>query len=191
MPNSDSYKRSLVYGLPIVAVILFLWLKPNSEHASPAEQPPAKPTATRVEPAQAESTPKAGIPQDPRLTRHPNGAIDYKPALTVSRELHQNTASPESNLDLIQQLLGYYRFAYKENPVGVDNFEITEQLLGKNPKQVVFISPDSPALRGNELVDQWDTPYRFHAVSGQQMEIRSAGPDQTFWTDDDLEHLGD
>ncbi|MEM8866788.1 MAG: hypothetical protein AAGC73_00840 [Verrucomicrobiota bacterium] len=191
MPNSDSYKRGLVYGLPILALILFLCFKPNSEPASPTEQAPAKPTEPTTNSNQAGSTPKAATPEDPRLTRHPNGTVDYKPAFELSRRLHQTAASPESDLDLIQQLLGHYRFAYKENPVGVDNFEITEQLLGKNPKQVAFISPDSAALRGNELVDQWDTPYRFHAVSGQQMEIRSAGPDQTFWTTDDLEHTGD
>ena len=84
--------------------------------------------------------------------------------------------------------MSHYRFAYGENPVGVDNFEITEQLLGANPKRIRFIAPDSPALRGNELIDRWNTPYHFHAVSGQQMDVRSAGADQTFWTVDDLEY---
>ena len=68
----------------------------------------------------------------------------------------------------------------------MENFEITEQLLGKNPKKIVFIAPDTTALRGNELIDQWGTPYFFHAQSGQQMDIRSAGPDKEFWTDDDV-----
>jgi hypothetical protein len=37
-----------------------------------------------------------------------------------------------------------------------------------------------------ELVDPWGTPYFFHQLSGTDMEIRSAGPDKTMWTDDDL-----
>mgnify|MGYP002811344378 FL=1 len=122
---------------------------------------------------------------DARLARLPDGHVEYKPALATSRTVTANT-SPQEALTLIEQLLGHYRYAYKENPVGVENFEITEQLLGKNPKKIVFIALDSKALRGNELIDQWGTPYFFHALSGQQMDIRSAGPDQTLWTDDDV-----
>ena len=91
---------------------------------------------------------------------------------------------------LIQQIFSHYRFAYKENPVGVENFEITEQLLGKNPKKIIFIDTDSPALRGNELIDPWNTPYFFHALSSQIMEVYSAGPDKVLWTEDDIGSLG-
>lgn len=186
MPNSDFYKRALRFGLPVVALLCYIALKRNDVSSSP-ETVPVNPSIqdANAQPPQTAAT--VATQNDPRLTRQPNGSVDYQPAFEVSRQLHQNSQSPESDLDLIQQLLGHYRFAYGENPVGVDNFEITEQLIGKNPKQVVFIASDSPALQGNELVDQWDTPYRFHAVSGQEMEIRSAGPDQTFWTADDLE----
>lgn len=122
---------------------------------------------------------------DTRISRSPDGSVQYIPALATSRTFAENP-SPMHALSVIQQLLGHYRFAYQENPVGVENFEITEQLLGKNPKNIVFVASDSSALRGNELVDQWGTPYFFHALSGQQMEIRSAGPDQTLWTEDDI-----
>ncbi|MFC5049571.1 hypothetical protein ACFPK9_02925 [Rubritalea spongiae] len=122
---------------------------------------------------------------DSRLSRLPDGKVQYTPALETSRSFASHP-SPRNALTVIQQLLTHYRFAYKENPVGVENFEITEQLLGKNPKKIVFIASDSPALRGNELIDQWGTPYFFHALSGQHMDIRSAGPDQTLWTEDDI-----
>ncbi|MGB0415637.1 MAG: hypothetical protein ACPGKS_02175 [Coraliomargarita sp.] len=122
---------------------------------------------------------------DTRLNRLPDGSVEFQPALEISRRIHANNR-PEDSLNQVDALLGQYRFAFGENPVGVENFEITEQLLGKNPKSVVFIAPDSPALRQNELIDHWGTPYFFHAVSGQQMDIRSAGPDQTFWTADDI-----
>jgi|TARA_B110000967_G_C18895685_1_gene570475 hypothetical protein len=149
----------------------------------------------RVAPAQhitpqskpdSNAAPHANAPQpDARLARLPDGQVQYKPALETSRAL-DSIRTPKEALAIIERLLGHYRFAYKENPVGVENFEITEQLLGKNPKKIVFIAPDTTALRGNELIDQWGTPYFFHAQSGQQMDIRSAGLDKEFWTDDDV-----
>jgi hypothetical protein len=35
------------------------------------------------------------------------------------------------------------------------------------------------------LCDRWGTPLRFHQLSGERMEIRSAGPDRKFGTPDD------
>jgi len=139
-------------------------------------------TDTQV-PAKAISkkTPK----QDFRLTQLDNQKIAYNPAIKISRKIDTAT-TPEASLQLIQQLLTHYKFAYKENPVGSENSEITEQLLGKNPKRIVFIDTNISNLKENELVDQWDTPYFFHALSGQKMEIRSAGPDQQLWNSDDI-----
>ena len=37
-----------------------------------------------------------------------------------------------------------------------------------------------------ELVDEWETPYFFHANSRTDMDVRSAGPDQVMYTEDDL-----
>lgn len=80
-----------------------------------------------------------------------------------------------------------YNSAFGENPVG-ENSEITAALMGKNPKQSNFI-PDGAGLRVNdkgELIDAWGTPFFFHQLSGQMMEIRSAGADRKMWTHDDL-----
>jgi len=35
------------------------------------------------------------------------------------------------------------------------------------------------------LIDRWGPPYFFHALSGSEMEILSAGPDREFHTADD------
>ena len=79
-----------------------------------------------------------------------------------------------------------YNSAFGENPVGT-NPEITAALMGKNPKQINFITSDS-GLRVNangEMVDAYGTPFFFHQLSGQEMEIRSAGEDRKMWTFDD------
>lgn len=124
-------------------------------------------------------------PDDPRLTRLADGRVHYNPSVEASRTL-DTTIDPDEALAVIDQLISHYRFAYKENPVGSENVEITEQLLGKNPKRIVFLDPQSSALKDKQLLDQWSTPYFFHARSGQEMEIRSAGPDQQHWTNDDF-----
>ena len=70
------------------------------------------------------------------------------------------------------------------NPVGT-NVEITRALNGDNPRHVHFL--DGARLNDQgELIDDWGTPYFFHQLSGQQTEIRSAGPDKQMWTSDDL-----
>ena len=124
-------------------------------------------------------------PNDPRVNRLPDGRVEYLIAFDTSMQINQN-ADPLQSIYAVEQLFADYRYAYKENPVGSENAEITQQLLGKNPKRIVFIDPRCAALRGNQLVDQWGSPFFFHAVSGQQMQVRSAGPDRQLWTADDV-----
>jgi len=80
-----------------------------------------------------------------------------------------------------------YAQAYGGNPVGT-NPEITAALMGKNPRHINFITPDS-GLQVNdqgEMLDAWGTPLFFHQLSGHDTEIRSAGEDRKLWTVDDL-----
>jgi hypothetical protein len=93
---------------------------------------------------------------------------------------------PLTVLDKARVLIHNYHAAFGENPVGT-NPEITAALKGKNPKQINFVEDSS--LRVNdkgEMVDGYGTPFFFHQISGQEMEIRSAGKDRILWTPDDL-----
>ena len=68
-----------------------------------------------------------------------------------------------------------------------ENIEITNALLGDNPKKVAFISAENSRINSKgELVDRFGVPYDFHFISSKNLIIRSAGPDQTFYTDDDI-----
>ncbi len=94
---------------------------------------------------------------------------------------------PETVLENMRRAVRQYGEMFGGNPVGT-NPEITAQLAGDNPKHINFINPQ-PGLRTNEkgeLIDPWGTPYFFHQISGTEMEIHSAGPDKSMWTDDDL-----
>ena len=109
----------------------------------------------------------------------------YNPAVAKSQELYQE--SPERDLEIVVELLEDYRFAFQENPVGSENLEIIDQLLGNNPQRLVFIDPELAALSPElELLDQWGSPYVFHHLTSTAMEVISRGPDQTLWTADDL-----
>lgn len=89
-------------------------------------------------------------------------------------------------LDKVRLMLRDYRTLYHENPVGT-NAEIMKAVMGGNPKQAQLGPPEGQTLNANgELVDRWGTPYFFHQLSSELMEIRSAGSDKTLWTSDDI-----
>jgi hypothetical protein len=123
-----------------------------------------------------------------------DGAIAASPADLASRAASPNppatneipTLPPLTVLDNARVAMHDYGSTFGENPVGT-NPEITAALMGKNPKQVNFITPES-GLRVNEngeMVDGYGTPLFFHQLSGREMEIRSAGEDRKMWTSDD------
>ncbi len=95
-------------------------------------------------------------------------------------------ASPVMELDNVSFAIRDFRTALKENPVG-SNAEITRALLGDNSKQVKTPVPSGSSINAEgELCDRWGTPYFFHQLSSNSMEVRSAGPDRKMWTGDDL-----
>jgi hypothetical protein len=90
-------------------------------------------------------------------------------------------------VDNVHFALRDYRAALGGNPEGT-NAEITSALMGRNLKQLRMQLPDGSRISGaGELCDPWGTPYFFHQLSAQKMEIRSAGPDRKMWTGDDIE----
>lgn len=87
----------------------------------------------------------------------------------------------------MQATLRDYAFAFDGNPVGT-NADITKSLLGDNPKRMRFAIPEGTTVNKNgELCDRWGTPFFFHQLAKDKMEIRSAGPDRAMWTDDDIQ----
>ena len=100
--------------------------------------------------------------------------------------LNSPSGDVHSDLRLVNEIFIAYRGAtHKEDPVG-ENSEITAALTGRNTLGYAFIPAGNPAINSKgELCDRWGTPYFFHQLSGQRMEIRSAGPDHRLWTSDD------
>ena len=88
------------------------------------------------------------------------------------------------DLDKVTMSLRDYRTIMKENPIGT-NAEITRALNGGNPKQARLVQEGLALNANGELVDRWGTPYFFHQLSKDHMEISSAGPDRQMGTLDD------
>jgi hypothetical protein len=118
----------------------------------------------------------------------PAGAAAAAPAerSQLADDLNSPVRDVHSDLRLVNEIFIAYRGAvHSGNPVG-ENSEITAALKGRNKLGFAFIPPDNPAINSKgELCDRWGTPYFFHQLSGEKMEIRSAGPDRRLWTADD------
>lgn len=83
-------------------------------------------------------------------------------------------------------MLRDFRTRMGENPVG-SNAEIMRAVMGGNEAKANLGPPPGQQVNEKgELVDRWGTPYFFHQVSKNSMEIRSAGPDARLWTADDV-----
>jgi hypothetical protein len=124
------------------------------------------------------------------LASHPGSAGALDAAVRERSQLADGLNSPSgdvhADLRLVNAIFNAYRGALRTgNPVG-ENSEITAALRGRNKLGFAFIPVDCPAVNAKgELCDRWGTPYFFHQLSGEKMEIRSAGPDRKLWTDDD------
>lgn len=88
-------------------------------------------------------------------------------------------------VDKVNLMIRDYRSTFGQNPVGT-NAEIMAAIMGKNPTHANLGPPEGMQLNEKgELIDRWGTPYFFHQISRDHMEIRSAGPDKILLTDDD------
>jgi hypothetical protein len=123
-----------------------------------------------------------------------SGLISKREVLLSLPEAHiaDNLNSPNNtqlqDIAIINSIFYAWRLIYSKtgNPVG-NNQDIVRSLVGNNPKGIIFLQPNNPAINKNgDLCDRFGHPFFFHAKSGTQMEIRSAGPDGIMFTKDDV-----
>jgi hypothetical protein len=117
----------------------------------------------------------------------PDGIRLLPESRDLTASLHQPQESPEHDLEVVENLLALYRQIFGRNPPGGDNREIVAAMLGANPGKLAIIPPETASLSPEgDLLDRWGTPFYFHPVSEQVMEVMSAGPDKALWTPDDV-----
>lgn len=122
-----------------------------------------------------------------------NGLVLLPEHVALARELNEPQTGVERDFEILELLIQAFRKAnLGGGPSGGENEEIIAQLSGGNAKHLAVIAPDHAAIneRG-QLLDRWGTPYYFHPVSREQLDIRSAGPDKLLFTKDDVTIPGD
>lgn len=94
----------------------------------------------------------------------------------------------QRDLEILQEGILSYAMLVKNDdlPTG-SNAMCIDALCGNNKSRIRFLRKDHPMLNAEgELIDRWGTPVYFHAVSSQDIGLRSAGPDKQMWTEDDF-----
>ena len=188
---------------PLTAVLLVLltaglwfWTRPPAAPpAAPAPAPAAPPAVSPTAPLPA--APPAGKSASrtaaepaapaPAGTATPADAPYDPAAFPIAARLNAPGGTVAADLEVLQELFDTWRtnFPREGNPVG-ENADITAALLGINRLELALVPRRHPALNAKgELQDRWGTAYRFHQLSGERMEITSAGPDRRFGTPDD------
>jgi hypothetical protein len=123
-----------------------------------------------------------------RVAPRDDSGVNYLPEITEKAGgLNAPGSTAHDDIAIIEDLLGWYsRLVRKGNPSGL-NHDIVRQMQGANPAKLAVLPRIFPGLtEDGEIADRWGTPYFFHCVSDRQIEIRSAGPDRKFWTEDDI-----
>jgi hypothetical protein len=171
-------RAAVAFGAAIlvgVAGLFFLRSREASQAGAPARVTNV-PVATPTKPQPAPLPPPAVAPPV-------GGEVSH-----LADQLNAPEGTIRHDLEILNEVFTAWQtnFPHDGNPVG-ENAEITAALTGDNRFHFAFIPRNHPAINAaGELCDRWGTPFRFHQVSGTQMEIRSAGPDRKFATADDV-----
>tara|TARA_R100000027_G_scaffold369_1_gene439 strand:+ start:16708 stop:17220 length:513 start_codon:yes stop_codon:yes gene_type:complete len=164
-------KHSLWIAVAIVALIAGVWFYDTRHTAPPAPEP-----TRRLKPP-------------PPSFYDPSEPDPRNPTSPLARTLNRPDHSAQRDLEIVYTLLFQTRQFVKDlpsRPLGT-NAEFTAVLTGDNSLQLAAIPPNHPAVNeSGELTDRWGTPFLFHPVSSSETTLRSAGPDQQLFTDDDL-----
>jgi hypothetical protein len=169
-------------GCLLLLGLFMWWLLP---HAPEPELEPALARASAI----PEATPDT---VDTRREKNPSAPprpliAPYEAPASLAAELNSPRSDITRDLNLINDLFTNWRINFPSlgHPFG-ENSEITAALLGDNPYRLPHLPRDHPAINAaGELTDRWGTPFLFHALARDRMEIRSAGPDKKFGTADD------
>jgi hypothetical protein len=189
--------RTFVAAAGLLLILLFVmwWLTnpPESHFLPPRYVPPPasenlqNSTSQVSRPSQTEN----GVTSDPRrvttLAANSAGLVVWPGAAAASEALNKPDQSSREDIDAIHTMISDYHSVFGETPPGGLNEEITRGLLGDNPKKIVFLTARKGEVSPfGELLDRWGTPYFFHKLTRDVIDLRSAGPDHKLWTKDDI-----
>ena len=151
--------------LALANLALLVWLFLNTSF-KPASPPPS---ATRTSPPPQSSAPTVA---ESLLAGYADPATE---PIDDLRKLHRAVVSYFSVMK-----------DSSKNPIG-GNADLAADLRGENPNKEIFLPAGHPIFSVDGLIlDRWNTPLIVHPEAWREIELRSAGPDKTSYTADDL-----
>lgn len=167
--------------LPVLVVLIFLLTQMRWKWSKPRPAPPAamdniltNATTTEMPVAPVKSATRGG---------------DLL-GVIILRGYAETNLPPENDLTLMARLMENSLLLLKaagNRPLSA-NEDWADLFRGKNGAREEFLPAQHVALNDQgQLIDRWQTPLFFHALGAGRYEIRSAGPDRTMWTADDLQ----
>jgi hypothetical protein len=177
-----------IAGAAVLLAVGIVFFRPGK---SPSLHRPPAPAAAEIASPPRESSAASAKPMDPKrttvLTPDADGFVVWPGAASASEMLNQPDQSAREDIQAVHTMLADYHFVFGEVPLGGLNEEITRGLRGDNPKKIIFLTARAGgASASGALLDRWGTPYFFHKLSRDVIDLRSAGPDHKFWTADDV-----
>ena len=173
----------ILITLPVVLVVILLATKMRWKFS--------KPSGTRVVTEAVATNAAAGV------TATPVATTTGKPAFlgeTILLGYGSTNLPPQNDLTLMSRLMDSSLLLLKSaanQPLSA-NEDWAELFRGRNATQERFLPDSSIALNAQgQVIDRWGTPLFFHALGNRRYELRSAGPDQKLWTDDDIHRNAD
>jgi hypothetical protein len=173
-------------GLLFVALFVFVAIRAGFHRAGPG------PVLNRATPSNAMVA--VTTIESPAQTQTFSNQSPPFLGQTILRDYANPNRSPENDLTLMSRLMENSLLLLKsaaDRPLSA-NEDWAALFRGRNTAHERFLPDSHVALNANgQLIDRWGTPLFFHAVGGGRFEIRSAGPDKTLWTGDDIHRNSD
>jgi hypothetical protein len=195
-----SWKATIVIAV-IILIVAGNWIATRLEPVppTPSQVPEIKPPVAPVTETTPfpDSTPPTAEPAAPPPRSEQSRAASrralesplvssYPPSTPPPRKAADTDPDVAADFDKVSLMLRDHRNLTGENPVGT-NAEIMKAIMGGNPKGAQLGPPEGQTLNEHgELIDRWGTPYFFHQLTRDLMEIHSAGPDRRMGNEDDL-----
>jgi len=180
-------------ALALLAAIVAFWQRGSFRERAAIRDAndPATPTRTKALPSTAApaGATNPAAPQRALESLAGSSSAQPEPPSELADGLNAPDGSVSADLKLVHEIFAAWLTNFREQgiPIG-ENRDVTAALTGANPLSFAFVPRNHPAINARgELCDRWGTPFRFHPLSRQQMELRSAGPDRKFGTPDDAE----
>lgn len=153
----------------------------------PSSPPTPLPTVSDEIPADTPGETRPPAPAFPALTPPDHADLSPIPPHPDTLAFGTPDIPPEREPVLLLTFFEAYRERFGAYPAGEDNAQFMNALRGNNPARLGIFPLNHPRLDTNgQLLDAWGNPFIFHKLSRDHLEIRSMGPDQTPYTEDDL-----